>query len=233
MEEKSLSIAFSDSLKEESVACISDLVEVGLDAILDDGILKDIPILSTAVAVYKIGSSIKERYNVKKLIVFLNEINNGIADEQKRTEYQQKFKNNEKFRNQELEYLLILIDRYTSYDKPQMLAKLFLAYLDEIILWEEFAMYAEVIDRFLLMDCNTLVSDSKQIIVHRNIGGESVLRLVALGLMTEQVKTDTSAFFTNDNDKKDMIGQAFSRAKALDKIYVRTEFGDRLADILK
>ena len=135
MEEKSLSIAFADSLAEESISCISEYAEIGLDAVMEDGILKDIPIVSTAIAIYKIGSSIKERHNLKKLLVFLNELNNGILDEQKRKEYQQKFQNNEKFRNQEIEYLLVLIDRYINYDKPQMLAKLYLAYLDGTIIW--------------------------------------------------------------------------------------------------
>ena len=46
MEEKSLSVAFGDSLKEESIACTSDLAEVGLDAVMEEGILKDIPIVS-------------------------------------------------------------------------------------------------------------------------------------------------------------------------------------------
>lgn len=157
MEEKSLSIAFADSLTEESISCVSDYLEIGLDAVMDDGILKDIPIVSTAIALYKIGSSIKERHNLKKLLVFLNELNNGILDEQKRKEYQQKFQSNEKFRNQEIEYLLVLIDRYISYDKPQLLAKLYLAYLDGIIIWEELTMYAEVVDRLLYLDCNFLM----------------------------------------------------------------------------
>lgn len=231
MEEKSLSIAFSDSLKEESVACISDLAEVGLDAIMDDGILKEVPILSTAVAVYKICGSIKERHNIKKLLVFLNEINNGIANKQKRTEYQEKIKSNDKYRNQELEYLLVLIDRYISYDKPKMLAKLYLAYLDGIIIWEELTMYAEVVDRFLLLDCGTLISADGKVTVHRNIGGESVLRLVALGLMTEQ--TDTSAFVEDGNGGYAITWGSLSRSQSLDKIYIRTEFGNKLVEILK
>ena len=106
MEEKSLSIAFADSLKEESIACIGEYAEIGLDAIMEDGVLKDIPIVSTAIALYKIGNSIKERHNLKKLLIFLNEINNGIADEEKRKDYQYKFQNNDNFRNREIEYLL-------------------------------------------------------------------------------------------------------------------------------
>ena len=231
MEEKSLSVALGDSLKEESISCISNLAEVGLDAIMDDGIFKDVPILSTTIAVYKIGRSIKERYNVKKLIIFLNALNSGILDEQKRRDYQQKFRSNEKFRNQEIEYLLVLIDRYISYNKPQFLAKLYLAYLDSIITWEELNMYAEVIDRFLLLDCRTLVSSNGEIVVHDNIGGESVLRLVALGLMTET--TDSSPFVQGSNGHIALTFDGMKRSVSTDKVYRRTEFGNKLAKILK
>ena len=231
MEEKSLSIAFADSLAEESISCISEYAEIGLDAVMEDGILKDIPIVSTAVALYKIGSSIKERHNLKKLLAFLNELNNGILDEQKRKEYQQKFQSNEKFRNQEIEYLLVLIDRYISYDKPQMLAKLYLAYLEGIIIWEELTMYAEVVDRFLLLDCGTLISGDGKTIVHRNIGGESVLRLVALGLMAET--TESSPFVQHGDGNFGLTIEGLKKSISTDRVYRRTEFGDKLAEILK
>lgn len=231
MAENSLSVAFSNSLKEEAIACISDLTEIGLDAIMDDGILKDVPILSTAISLYKIGSSIKERHNLKKLLLFINEINNGIADSRKRTEYQQKFQSDDKFRNQQIEYLLVLIDRYTDYDKSKWLAKLFLAYLEDEIIWEELLMYAEVIDRFLLLDCRTLISTDGTITVHRNIGGESVSRLVSLGLMAE--KPDISTFAKDENGELHPTWTTLYKPQSFDKIYVRTEFGDKLAEILK
>ena len=182
MEEKSLSIAFADSLTEDAISCIGDYTEIGLDAVMDDGILKDIPIVSTAVAIYKIGSSIKERHNLKKLLVFIKELNNGIVDEKKRKEYQQKFKSNKKFRNQEIEYLLILIDRYISYDKPQMLAKLYLAYLDSGIKWDEFTQYAEVIDRLLPGD---IMGNAENIRYSKR--KESLQRLSSLGLTRELI----------------------------------------------
>ena len=230
MKEKSLSISFADSLTDNAISCISNYAEIGLDAVMEDGILKDIPIVSTAIAIYKIGSSIKERHNLKKLLVFLNELNNGILDEQKRKEYQQKFQDNEKFRNQEIEYLLVLIDRYISYDKPQMLAKLYLAYLDGVIIWEELTMYAEVVDRFLLLDCSTLISGEGKTTVHRNIGGESVLRLVALGLMTE---TNENSIFEQTSGGFGISAASMQRFSSNDKTYRRTEFGDKLAEILK
>ena len=186
MIEKSLSVAFGNSLSEEAVVCISDLAEVGLDAILEEGVLKEVPILATAISIYKIGSSIAERHHLKQLVVFLNEINNGIVDESERIEYQQKFEENKKFRNQELEYIMVLLERYISYDKPQMLAKLFLAYLNNKITWIEFAKYAEIIDRLFYGDVQYLNNRVLALVDSDDVAIDSVLRLLAVGLVAQK-----------------------------------------------
>lgn len=179
MDEQSLALSFSNSLTEEVSGITGEYVELGLDALVEDGLFKDIPIVSTAVAVYRIGKSIRERHHIAKLISFLNEINKGIADEEKREKYREDFTTNEKFRNKELEYVLILIDRYIGFDKPQMLAKLYLAYLDAGIKWDEFTQYAEVIDRLLPGDIYLSSAGFK----FARSKSDSQQRLAALGLM--------------------------------------------------
>lgn len=130
MEEKSLSLSFGDSLTKEISDCVGKFVEVGIDSIMEDGLLKDIPFISTAISIYRIGKSVQECHHIKKLASFLEEIQNEVVDEADRQKYRKKFQGNKAFRDQELEYVLILIDRYIGYEKPQMLAKLYLAYLD-------------------------------------------------------------------------------------------------------
>ena len=187
MNEQSLSLSFGNSLTEEVAGIAGEYAELGLDALVEEGLFKEIPIVSTAAAVYRIGKSIREKHHVAKLISFLNEINNGIVDGEKREVYREKFANNEKFRNQELEYILILTDRYIGFDKPQMLAKLYLAYLDEIINWMTFIKYAECIDRFLPGD--QLVLDSTEIEkAQYNDNYDAVSRLEALGLIGRKVE---------------------------------------------
>lgn len=229
---KSLSCAFSDTLNEDALSCVSEYAEMGLDAILEDGVLKEIPIVSTAVAVFKVSSSIKERDNIKKLIVFLDEMNKRIVDEEKRSKYRHHFKNDEKFRNKEIERLLILIDRYIGDEKPRLLAKLYLSYLDKIIVWEEFVMYSEVIDRFLFLDCERLVSEGEAYITYRNLGAEPLLRLVSLGLMVEDT-TGNSLFVNNGNGGFSVTSSSMERAVRKERKYVRTEFGEKLANILR
>lgn len=187
MNEQSLSLSFGNSLTEEVAGIAGEYAELGLDALVEEGLFKEIPIVSTAAAVYRIGKSIREKHHVAKFISFLNEINNGIVDGEKREVYREKFATNEKFRNQELEYILILTDRYIGFDKPQMLAKLYLAYLDEIINWMTFIKYAECIDRFLPGD--QLVLDSTEIEkAQYNDNYDAVSRLEALGLIGRKVE---------------------------------------------
>lgn len=231
MEEKSLALSLKDSLTEEITSVLCEFSEVSLDSIMEEGFLKEIPFISTAVSIYNIGKSIRERHHVAKLIVFLNEINKGTVDYKKRDEYKEKFKENPKFCSKELEYILVLIDRYITLDKPKLLARIYLAYLDGVIIWEELVMYAEVIDRFLLLDFVTLTSQTDRTIVYRNIGGESVLRLVALGLMTEV--TETSPFVRHGDGSYGLTIETLSRTTSTNKVYKRTEFGEKLANILR
>ena len=62
-ENNSIAISFGNSLSGDIAGCIQEYAEIGLDAITEDGMLKDIPIVSTAVALYKIGNSISDRHN--------------------------------------------------------------------------------------------------------------------------------------------------------------------------
>lgn len=231
MNDNNLSLALHDSISEETTNTLIDYSELALDSVLDDGLFKDVPILRTALSVYKIGKSMKERHYIKKLARFICSLNAGIATEESRNYYKNKIIDNSQKRNQELEYILVLIDRYISYDKPDMLAKLYLAYLNQKILWQEFCMYAEVIDRFLTGDCSTLCSDAEKYISHGNIGVESVLRLISMGLMCE---TGSSSLFTNDGHGGFAVTAAsMERARVQERTYKRTEFGEQLANILR
>ena len=60
--QKGLSESFIKSIGNDGVNLINSLLEAGLDSIMEDGILKDIPFVSTAVALYKIGNTIIDRH---------------------------------------------------------------------------------------------------------------------------------------------------------------------------
>lgn len=189
MNSNPLARSFRESLTEEVLGCVTDFAEIGLDSVMEDNLLKEIPFLSTAVSIYRIGQSIRERNHIAKLAAFLDRINEGIHSEEERKRYQEKFQENTKFRDQELEYILILIDRYINRDKAKLLATLYLAYLDEKIDWKRFAEFSEIIDRLLPADFDCLF----EFMCHGGVDIEktkveiaSVLRLLAVGFVSQE-----------------------------------------------
>lgn len=225
MKENNLAASFEDTLNENLTSCISELAEVGIDSILDEGLFKDIPIISTVITAFQIGKSIQERHCIKKLAVFLNELNKQIADQEKRKTYISKFKEHAQFREKELEYILIILDRYIGFDKPQMLAKIYLSYLDGRIPWDDFARLSETIDRFLPGDYYVLTcSPSEAICANRN-DLDAFLRLTALGLMREDKSADTYS-----RDRNDDASWILQTERLL---FRRTTFGNTLYSILE
>ena len=215
MGSKSLSSSFLASITDDSLNICANIGEMGLGTFMEDGSWRDIPFLSTAVSLYKIGNSIKERHHLKKLAIFFEEINKGCIDSDKLQKRKSKFEENLKFRNQELEYCMLPIDRYISSDKAKMLAKLYLSYLDNTISWTEFAEFAEIIDRLFPSDFWWMSEFMYRGGVHKkdfpNADLSPVLRLQSLGLVISQTdlllgevksKKEIFNFYTTDTGQK-------------------------------
>ena len=153
---------------------------------VDDACFNSIPILSAVISLYKIGKTINEAFHIKKLARFLLSLQNGIKN--KKTEkYKRKILDDEVFAQKQLDYLLIILERYLQEEKADILSKFFLAYLDEEITWNKFLSFSMSLD-FLTMDDIKLIG-LFSISTYEN-GGEnssSIARLVANGLFIEKI----------------------------------------------
>lgn len=220
--EKSLSRSFGDSLQREVVDCIGTYAEIGLDTIMEDGVYKEIPFLSTAISIYHIGQTVRDRHNIRKLAAFVDEVNKQIEDERTRESYIASFQNDEKVRKRELEYILILIDRYLDDEKPRILAELYLAYLRREIEWSRFAEFAEIIDRLLFSDYCCLfefMCNEGVVVGKTDVELSSVLRLLAVGFVSQQ--QSAIAALTGSVDPRDEFD------------YMITSYGRQFAGILE
>ena len=226
-----LSKSLKDSLSPEFESIISNAAELGIDALLEDGVLKDIPFISSAISIYRIGKSIKEQHNLKKLICFLDELNKCSLDENNRNLYAEKFQQNEKFQKQQLDYIMILVDRYLDYNKPRMLAKLYLAYLSEYIDWQTFSTYAEIIDRLLPDDVTYLMYTENLFVVYegQSDGIEPLLRLEGLGIITED-QQEKNRFIAKPTR---MVSKKIPIPAKVNSYYAYTDLGTKLRKIMK
>lgn len=181
-----LTDSFVKTAFDESINTIVSIGEIAFDAILKDGVFKDIPFLSTVVSCVEFASSIKKMHEIKKLNEFLLSIQQENIDETKRQKRKEKFVSNKKDREKELEYLLFILDRYIEYEKPTLLARLYLAFIDEKINWEEFTSYATILDRLLMSDIKIIHKKSNSFSYHWSDDKSVILRLGSLGIMQEE-----------------------------------------------
>jgi hypothetical protein len=111
------SIASSD-LKD----VMPDLVELGIDSVLKDGIFKEVPVISTLLGLYSAGRGIRDYLFIKKVIRFLMELD--------RIPYLERLKfieeiNGASKQTQLGETLLLLLERLDDFGKSEILACFF------------------------------------------------------------------------------------------------------------
>ena len=147
---------FNESLIIEPSDLLSDYMELGIDSILADGVLKEIPLLKTMIVGGKIILNIRERNMMKNLIIFLNELNGGSIDKEKLKKHKEELYQNSKKAEKELGRVLIILDQTIDNSKASILGKLYKAYINQDIDWNLFVELTEITNRLYVNDLEVL-----------------------------------------------------------------------------
>ncbi len=151
-----LSNSLEHTLKDSDLQNVTiALTEVFADSLMEKGIAKEIPIIGTVIGFGKAAMGIKEILFLKKIIYFISELKNISAT--KRHEMIDKIDNSGKFRTKVGEKLLYIIDKCDDHEKSQITARLFSAFLSEIISYEEFLRASYIVDQVILEDLKRFV----------------------------------------------------------------------------
>ncbi|MBN1763740.1 MAG: hypothetical protein JW860_00650 [Sedimentisphaerales bacterium] len=105
-----------DKLKELA----SDYAELGLDSILDEGIVKDIPIIKSIASIAKIGLNIRDKLFTKKLLNFFKHAAD-TSKEQREAFIQKYCSNTKRFE----ETILLILEQADNIEKPAIIGKIF------------------------------------------------------------------------------------------------------------
>lgn len=147
---------FNDSLIINSTDIIGDYLELGIDSILENEILKGIPIFKSLLSVGKISKNIRERNCLKNLAIFINELNSGNIDAEKLRLHQEELKRNSKKAEKELGRVLIILDQTIDNIKASILGKLYKAYINQVVDWDMFIEFSEITNRLYINDLKIL-----------------------------------------------------------------------------
>jgi hypothetical protein len=144
-----------ESIRSNSLIKISsDLFEVGLDTFLEDGILKDIPIIGTIVGLTKAGIGIRDKLFAKKILKFLFEIKDIPFEERK--DFIEKINSDPSYATKVGESILLIIDKLDDFKKAELIGKLFVYSVNGTIDYETFLRLSIIIERCFISDLSKL-----------------------------------------------------------------------------
>ena len=211
---------FNDKFK----GILGDTIEIGIDSILTDDSLREIPIVNTIIGTFKFGQNIHDRNLLKQTMIFIQEFNNNSNNEKVQkyiSKYKKNITNNPKKAEIELGRVMIILNRNIDDIKSSILAKLYLSYIENKIDWSKFCDLSEVNVKMFTLDIEIL----KDIYLNNTDFDKDKLhnyqRLVSNGLMKNDSKFDseTSSYgiVVTENSKEclkmelTLLGKQFAR----------------------
>lgn len=186
-----------------------DFSEIGLDSLLDESILKEVPLIKAAYSIAKTGFAIREKHMLMKTLIFIDQLNkNGVSNENY-IEYKKKLKEKDKFLMKELEHVLIIVDRYVELNKNKILANLYFNYIDKQIDWEQFQELSIIVDNIFLSDLPELENIfMKKAITMNDINNKISFRRLKTQNLIEDIESmrrrsnGSIGMYFNENDYK-------------------------------
>lgn len=157
---KNIPSLFTDTLKDKNLQDLTiEVSEVVLDSALDEGLLKDIPGLSTLVGIFKTSANYKDRAFLKKIFYFISQVNNISVEEREKLIFE--IDNSKKYRIKLGEKLLYIIDKCDDHEKAEIIGRLFSTVLSLTISYDDFLRCSLVIEKCMMNDLLWFIKEDK------------------------------------------------------------------------
>lgn len=133
-----------------------DWTELGLDALLDEGVLKDAPMLGTVVKMCAMSKTIRDQLFVRKVWKFLRACPK-FNDLEKLGFVREHLDDSQKAHKLG-DAIVLILDKLDDLEKAEILARMFAAFVRKHIDYADFRRLAAGIDRAFVDDLKTLVT---------------------------------------------------------------------------
>jgi hypothetical protein len=151
---KELSDSLIETISNSDLTNIgSDVLEIGIDTILADGILKEIPVVNVAAGLWKTGVAIRDYRFISKLLYFLNESSNLSLKQREKIIEKLEYDN---YQAEAGEKLISIIDNLETKSKAKLLGKLMCLFGNKKITKDEFWRVSFIIEKLPITDINSL-----------------------------------------------------------------------------
>ncbi|SRR6266498_1213947 len=171
----------------EATDLAMELGEIGMNALLDDCILKEIPVLKSIIACRKTWEAIHDQLFLRKVAGFLTACPK-FTDAEKDT-FARDHLSDRKKTSRLGDALVLILDKLDDLEKPELLAKAFTALVRGRISLENFRRLGAAIDIGFIEDLRALANETRRL---REVTELHLPNLVRTGLAEINVRVDTS-----------------------------------------
>ena len=199
-----------------------DTSEIVLDSLLDDGILKDIPVFGWAVKAFKAQRSIRDGLFLKKVALFAQGAQN-VSDE-KREEFRKRIEDDKQHCKRVGESLLLFLERHERLEKSLLLGKLFAAHLNNEISYQNFSQLAAALDRAILEDLQALRNNVQYVHMLRESVNEGLYRCGLMRIEIEVPAPSRKLFQAGIPTKSE--GRVHYKINELGTLFIRHAFSE-------
>jgi len=224
---KQIDKSLSETLRNSDLKGISeDFAEIAIDAMLNEGVLKEIPILSTILKIGKTFTTVKDQLFLKKIIAFLSQIKD--VPQGKRKQMIDTINNSKEQRIKVGEKLIYILDKCDDFIDTQYVAQLFCAFLKEEISYQDFLKGSRIIQNIFVDDLEYFLDNEPLFFTNPITGGiprEEDYPLINAGVLIHIVEPAHETSDDNGNARDELSPGESS-------VYI-TSIGEQLKKILK
>lgn len=164
----------------ESIEWPAEILEFSIDQVLDDGLLKDIPLVGWIAKGISTARSISDVIFYNKIVRFLFALES--VDLQNKSDCRAMMRVDNDYRKRVGEHLILILDKLDSLQKAAILAKCFSHFLDGDMDHDRFMDLAHIVDRSSLADLNAIGVPDTQRITFRDRGIAASSGILEYGL---------------------------------------------------
>lgn len=136
---------------------ILDINETVLDSILDDSLLKDIPIFSLFFKGKNLISTIQDKFFMKKLFTFLKQLEHTSTEDRKRET--EKIDNDPSYKTKVGEKLMFIINEADDSEKAEYIGKLYKEFINKNLNYDDFIRAVNCINKTNIVDLNYFINE--------------------------------------------------------------------------
>jgi len=127
-----------------------DLAEVIMDSLMNDGILKDLPIISSLVGITKFGLRTSELLLLRKILKFLTQLDSTTIEERQR--FIANVETKETYNKKVGLALILILDKLEDLEKPEIIGKILAANIKGTIDYQTFLRLSYIVQKLFIPD---------------------------------------------------------------------------------